>query len=119
MSSQGSAPRPAVPHVPMTQVLLGVLRKGPTWSPEETEETHANQERHLALLFRLRDEGVLLMSGPIPEGEDYRGFVVLDLDSEGDGRALFEADAHLQSGRLQLDLYPWLVPTEILQRLRA
>lgn len=102
----------------MEQVFLGVLRKGPTWSPEDTPEVSANQRLHLALLDRLRQEGILLLSGPIPQGKDFRGFVILDVDDEARVHSLFKDDAHMQSERLVLDVYPWLVAAAALAKLR-
>jgi uncharacterized protein YciI len=103
----------------MTQIFLGVLKKGPRWSPGESAETTADQRSHLAHLYELRSQGKLLMSGPIPDGEDYRGFVVLNVDSIEAAHALFSDDAHMLSGRLDFDPYPWLVATDVYEKLVA
>lgn len=101
----------------MSHLLLGLVRKGPTWTPEATEEILENQRRHLALLQRLSEEGKLLLSGPIPDGEELRGIVICRADSAAEARSWFDADAHVQSGRLRLDFHGWLVPSEAAQRL--
>jgi uncharacterized protein YciI len=100
----------------MTQLYLGLLRKGPTWTAEETPELAQAQRRHLALLQHLGDEGDLLIAGPIPGGEDLRGILVCHAESTEQARSYFAQDAHIQSGRLLLEIYPWMVPTEVLGR---
>jgi uncharacterized protein YciI len=42
-----------------------LLKKGPTWSPDSTPEITALQEAHLANLERLRQEGKLVLNGPL------------------------------------------------------
>jgi uncharacterized protein YciI len=100
----------------MTQLYLGLLRKGPDWTAEQTPELTQAQRRHLALLQRLDEEGDLLIAGPIPGGEDLRGVVVCRAESTEQARSYFDQDAHIQSGRLRLEIYPWMVPTEVLER---
>lgn len=98
----------------MTKLFLGVLRKGPAWTPEATPEIMQAQREHLDLLRRLSKTGKLLMAGPIPEGEDWRGFVVCRAPSSEQAHGFFDQDTHIRTGRLVLKLYPWVVPTEIL-----
>ena len=53
-------------HFPnMTIYCIFLLRKGPTWSPEETPEIEALQEAHLANLTRLAEIGKLVINDPL------------------------------------------------------
>lgn len=115
----GAKKNPADPQTPeMSLLYLGLLHKGPNWTPEDGEEIRRQQRQHLALLFRLRDEGILLLSGPIPEGDPLRGIVALQADSIEQVRGYFQGDAHLESGRLNLEIHPWLVSKEAVSRLQ-
>jgi uncharacterized protein YciI len=104
------------PPEEMTSLFLGLMKKGPTWSPDATAEVIENQRKHLALLQRLGEAGDLLLAGPIPEGEVLRGIVVCRAASVEEAEARFADDAHIQTGRLILEWHPWLVPTEVLRR---
>lgn len=114
MSGDKKARSPGDPPESMTQIYLGLLKKGPTWSPEETVEVTRDQREHLALLQRLGEAGEVLIAGPIPEGEILRGVVVCQADSVEEARAFFAEDAHLNSGRLVLEMFPWMVPSQLL-----
>lgn len=98
----------------MTELYMGMLRKGPTWTPEATPEVMQAQREHLQLLRRLGESGRLLMAGPIPDGGDWRGVVICRAQSREQAHGYFDQDAHIRSGRLVLELHPWLVPSEIL-----
>jgi uncharacterized protein YciI len=102
--------------MPMRRLTLAFMIKGPNWTPSATLQDKRDQAEHLALLNQLRDSGELLLSGPIPDGDPERGVLVFDLHSEDDVRALLADDAHMRSGQLAIEMYPWLVPAEILER---
>lgn len=100
----------------MRRLILAIMVKGPNWSPNATPQDERDQAEHLELLVRLRSSGDLLLSGPIPGGDPERGFLVFDHHSEDKVRALLADDAHLRTGQLAIQLYPWLVPADILER---
>ncbi|MGA9534196.1 MAG: hypothetical protein WBR18_15875 [Anaerolineales bacterium] len=56
------------------------------------------------------------MAGPIPDGDPIRGIIICRNVSEACLRQRFADDHHVRSGRLLLELYPWLVPGEMLER---
>ncbi|QOC23972.1 YciI family protein [Wenzhouxiangella sp. AB-CW3] len=73
------------------------------------ERRRASREAHLARLKALRDEGRLLLAGPLPsiDAEDPgpAGFagslVVAEFDSLADARDWAESDPYVQSGAWQ------------------
>jgi uncharacterized protein YciI len=85
---------------------LVLLWAGPIRDQDETEEDRLQHE-HLRHLFALRNEGKLLLNGPVLDDSDLTGigiFVGDDLDAV---RALAEADPSVQAGRLRVDVRPW------------
>ena len=100
----------------MHRLILAMMVKGPNWTATSTPQSRQDQADHLDLLVRLRDSGELLMSGPIPDGDPERGVLVFDVQSEDEIRSLLADDAHMLSGQLEIETYPWLVPADILQR---
>jgi uncharacterized protein YciI len=88
-----------------TYTLL-LLWAGPHRDQEESEQDRL-QHAHLRHLFGLRNEGKLLLNGPLLDGGDLVGigiFAGTDLDEV---RALAEADPAVQAGRLRVDVHPW------------
>ena len=54
----------------MEILFLGLLRRGPIWTPEVTPEVEALQEAHLANIERMRRSGELLVAGPFGDDGD-------------------------------------------------
>jgi uncharacterized protein YciI len=104
---------PARPLRP-TRYVFGLLRRGPKWSPEETEERARIQEAHLANIRRLAETGVLVLAGPFVDGGERRGVFIFKLESLPEARRLAETDPAVAAGRLAIDLLPWEVPAGTL-----
>jgi uncharacterized protein YciI len=99
------------------RLILGIMVKGARWTPGSTPEDEADQAAHLKLLDRLRGEGKLLLSGPIPEVNPERGVLIFDFATEAEVQRLLAEDAHLKSGPLDMRLWPWLVPADLVEKL--
>ena len=95
-----------------------LLKKGPTWSPDETVEIEALQAAHLANLRRLREEGRLVLNGPLLDSfqlsGEIRGIGVLKAKSMVEAREWISTDPMVKVGRLVFELHAWMVPKEIL-----
>jgi uncharacterized protein YciI len=98
----------------MAVLYLGLLLRGPNWTPEETPEVMALQERHLAYIGAMAAEGKLLLAGPFLDGGHLRGVFVFRTGSLQEAQALAAADPSVQAGRLALDIHPWMVPADSL-----
>ena len=106
-------------HFPnMTIYYLFLLRKGPTWSPEETPEIDALQEAHLANLRRLGEMGKLVINGPLLDSfamsGEIRGIGVLKTESLAEAQELISTDPMVKVGRLIFELHAWMVDKNIL-----
>lgn len=83
---------------------------------QSLDKRMAARPAHLARLKQLRDEGRLLVAGPLPaiDSEDPgpAGFtgsmVVVSFDSLADARAWADADPYVEAGVYeQVDVYPY------------
>src|SRR5215207_2896821 len=106
-------------HFPnMTIYYIFLLRKGPTWSPEETPEIETLQEAHLANLTRLAEMGKLVINGPLLDSfvtsGDIRGIGVLKTSSLQEAEEAISTDPMVKVGRLIFELHPWMVAKQIL-----
>jgi len=106
-------------HFPdMTIYYIFLLKKGPTWSPDETPEFDALQEAHLANLKRLGDMGKLVINGPLLDSfaisGEIRGVGVLKTESLAEAQGLISTDPMVKAGRLIFELHTWMVNKNIL-----
>jgi len=95
-----------------------LLKKGPTWSPEETPEILALQEAHLANFKHLHEMGKLAINGPLldslMEGGEIRGIGALKAGSFNEARELVSTDPMVMAGRLIFEIHPWMIAKGIL-----
>jgi len=97
----------------MTTYYVGFLRKGPSWSGDDTMENRKLQEAHLANILRLRNEGKLLVAGPFLDGGDLRGLYVFKVGTAEEAKALVATDPAVVSGHLIFELHPWYAAKNI------
>jgi uncharacterized protein len=110
-------------HFPnMTIYYIYLLKKGPTWSSDETPEIDALQEAHLANLRRLVEEGKLLINGPLLDAfatsGDIRGIGVLKASSLIEAQEFISTDPMVKVGRLRFELHTWMVDKNILPQAK-
>jgi hypothetical protein len=67
----------------------------------------------MANIGRMANEGVLLAAGPLLDGGDLRGIFIFREDSVSHLREQVARDPAVHSGRLVMDLYPWIAPSGI------
>ncbi|MFT3895476.1 MAG: YciI family protein [Anaerolineales bacterium] len=106
-------------HFPnMTIYYIYLLKKGPTWTPDETPEINALQEAHLANLRRLGEMGKLVLNGPLLDSfaisGEIRGIGVLKTNSLAEAQELISTDPMIKMGRLVFELHTWMVQKNIL-----
>jgi uncharacterized protein YciI len=91
----------------MTTYILGLLHRGPNWSPGVTEETKKIQAGHMANIQKMAATGKLIVAGPIADNSNLRGIFIFANTTKEEAKAMAEADPAIQSGRLTLELYSW------------
>jgi uncharacterized protein YciI len=105
------------PNKPLSrsEYILGVLVRGPKWTPEVTEETKKIQEGHLANITRLFNEGKMSLAGPFADGGERRGIFIFKVSSIAEAEALAATDPAIIAGRLKINLHRWSVPAGMLR----
>ena len=97
---------------------LYLLKKGSTWSPDPSPEIDALQEAHLSNLQWLREEGKLVLSGPLLDSFQISGEIrsigVLKASSLAEAHDWISTDPMVRAGRLVVELHAWMVPKGIL-----
>jgi uncharacterized protein len=82
---------------------LVLLWAGPNREQEKAEADRLQQE-HLRHLFTLRNEGKLLLNGPVLDDGDLVGIAIYAGQDQEAVRALAEADPSVEAGRLRVDV---------------
>ena len=100
--------------IDMTTYFLGLLRRGSTWTPEETDETERIQNEHLAHIRQMFEDGALILAGPFTDGGDLRGLFLFGTATIEEAQELAAADPAVRAGRLIVEIHPWMVPSGVL-----
>ena len=108
--------KPISRYVPMRPYFLGLLLRGPNFSPAETPERQKIQEGHMANMKRLSDLGKLVAGGPFEEDGDLRGIFVFKVGTLEEAQELTNTDPAVQSGRLKIALYQWKLPGDAFRK---
>jgi uncharacterized protein YciI len=95
------------PQYEMTTYLMGLLRRGPTWSPAVTAETQRIQEGHMANIRKMADTGKLIVAGPFSDDGDLRGVFIFQNTSMEEAKTMVDLDPAVRAGRLVVELHPW------------
>lgn len=91
----------------MAQYFVGLIYRGPTWTPEVTQEVQDLQTAHLANIGRLIDSGEMVLAGPFGDDGDLRGLFFYDVETLEAAQALVDSDPMVKAGRLRVELHPW------------
>ncbi len=92
----------------MAHYFVGLIYRGPTWSPEVTQEVQELQAAHLANIGRLMESGEMVLAGPFTDDGDLRGLFFYNVDTLEEAQALVDSDPAVKAGRLRVELHPWL-----------
>lgn len=94
--------------------FLGLLRRGPRWTPGESPAQAKLQEAHLANIRKLMEAGKLVVAGPFEDDGPLRGIFVFKAASIAEARTLAETDPAVQAGRLVISIHTWVVANGML-----
>jgi uncharacterized protein YciI len=90
----------------MRQYVMAFLKAGPNRSQDSATAAQL-QRAHLDNIFRLADEGKLILAGPFLDKGEIRGIYVFDVKTVEEAAALTATDPAIQAGRLVMELHPW------------
>jgi uncharacterized protein YciI len=97
---------------------IGLMYKGPAWTDANTTEQDELEEAHLANLRMLMQSGKLAASGPCPSNEDLQSIYLYRAETLEEAAALAMSDPLVQQRQLICDMYPWILPVGLIQRIQ-
>jgi uncharacterized protein YciI len=90
----------------MQKYFIVFLKSGPNRSQSE-EEAMMLQEKHLAYLGGLYEQGIINLNGPSGGEGDIRGFSVYNVATIEQAREYAQNDPMVKTGRLVVEVHPW------------
>jgi uncharacterized protein YciI len=106
-------PKSAAP-ANMTVVYMVLLKRGPSWTPQQTPETKAVQEAHMVNIRAMWEAKKLIVAGPFGDDGDLRGVFIFQVASLEEAKALAATDPAVKAGRLAVEIHPWWVERRAL-----
>jgi uncharacterized protein YciI len=86
---------------------LVFLKKGPNRSQDSVTAAEI-QKGHLAHMDKMHAEGKLDIAGPLLDGGEIRGIVILNVRTAEEAKAITEMDPAVKAGRLIAEIHPWM-----------
>lgn len=90
----------------MKNYVFAFLKKGPKVEIDSLKEL-ALQKAHLENIYRMKDEGILVLAGPFLDQGEIRGIFIFNVETVEEARRLTETDPKIKSGILEMELKPW------------
>jgi len=89
---------------------LGLLRKGPRWNETEGGDATALLPQHLAFLRQEIERGRYVVAGPVMDGGDVVGMMILNVVNAEEAQQVANEDPGVKAGRLRVEILPVLLP---------
>jgi uncharacterized protein YciI len=93
----------------MADYFLVTVARGPAWDPARSRRTQLGWDEHAAFMDALTAEGIVVLGGPVSEGDEDRVLLVLDVPSEGAARAVLAPDPWANTVLTIARVEPWSV----------
>ena len=90
----------------MHKYVMAFLKAGPNRNQDSTTAAQL-QRAHMDNIFRMAEEGKLVVAGPFMDKGDIRGIYIFNVETVEEARALTETDPAIEAGRLVMELHPW------------
>lgn len=90
----------------MKAYVMAFLKAGPSRDLDSSAAAQL-QEAHLKNIFRMADEGKLIVAGPFLDDTDIRGIYIFDVPTVEEAKKLTETDPAIKAGSLVMELHPW------------
>lgn len=116
---QATTPPPAE-KFEMKMYFVALLRRGPAWTSERTEESVRHGEGHMAHIQKMAKAGKLLIAGPFDvdraEAKGLAGIYIFEVATLDEARELVGQDPAVQAGRFVPEVLPWWGPAGLTYR---
>ena len=85
---------------------LRLLKAGPS-RDQPPEEAGRIQMEHLRYIMQLREEGIILLNGPVIEENELKSIAIFNTTDKENVKRLSDEDPAVKAGRLVYEIYEW------------
>jgi uncharacterized protein YciI len=82
---------------------------GPSWDPSRLRREQAGWDEHAAFMDRLVGEGVVVLGGPVGQGDGDYALLVMEVNDAADVRGHLAADPWGEDMLMTESIEPWSV----------
>lgn len=93
----------------MKSFVIAFLKSGPN-RDQDSVTAEKLQRAHLDNIFRLAEEGKLVVAGPFTDDTELKGIYIFNVETIEEAKKLSETDPAIKAGRLIMELHPWYGP---------
>lgn len=93
----------------MKSFVIAFLKSGPNRN-HDSITAEKLQRAHLDNIFRLAEEGKLVVAGPFTDDTDLKGIYIFNVKTVEEAKKLSETDPAIKAGRLIMELHLWYGP---------
>jgi uncharacterized protein YciI len=93
----------------MSTYFLVKRAHGPSWDTSRLRREQAGWNEHAAFMDALVEEGVVVLGGPVGEGDGHSALVVMDVDDEAEVRRRLAGDPWGEEMLITESIEPWSV----------
>jgi uncharacterized protein YciI len=90
----------------MKTYVMVFLKEGPVKIKDSVAREQL-QTAHLKNIFKLADEGKLIIAGPFSDDQEIRGIFIFNVNTVDEAKKLTETDPAVKAGVLIMELHPW------------
>ena len=85
---------------------LRLYKAGPNRN-QSTAEAEKIQMEHLRYLMQLREDGIVLINGPVINDDELKGISIFNTTDKDEVARLSDEDPAVKAGRLVYEIYDW------------
>lgn len=97
----------------MKTYVMALLKKGPNRNQDSATAAKLQRD-HLDNIFRLADQGKLIVAGPFMDDTELSGIYIFNVETIEEAKKLTDTDPAIKAGRLIMELHPWYGPAGLM-----
>src|SRR6266496_1519000 len=82
---------------------------GPSWDPSRLRRDQAGWDEHAAFMDLLLEEGVIVLGGPVGEGDGHSALLVMEANDAGEIRERLADDPWGEDMLVTASIEPWSI----------
>jgi hypothetical protein len=111
---KAAPPLPAAKPFAMRGYIFVMLKRGPTWTAEDTPEARRLGEGHMANIKAMGKAGKLVLAGPFDvdaaKADAIAGIFIFDATTPAEVEPLLANDPAIAAGRFVPEVFTWYGP---------